>query len=193
VSWARIYPDEHHVNMEGIAYYNNLIDELLGYGIEPMLTIFHWDLPQYIQNYGGFTNASNVKFFEKYADTLYEHFGDRVKMWITINEPWVFCILGHGIGVHAPLMKNLQYECGHNVLNFHAAAFHLYKRKYAMKQKGEIGMSIVSHYFYPFRDEDTQFTELNMEFMLGWFAHPVLSANGDYPKVMIVCKDPSIL
>lgn len=77
--------------MKGIEYYSKLINGLIEKGIEPIVTIYHWDLPQYIQDLGGWTNPMIVEYFREYADALFLHFGSRVKRWITINEPSVFC------------------------------------------------------------------------------------------------------
>lgn len=77
--------------MKGIEYYTKLIDGLLEKNIEPLVTIFHWDLPQYIQDLGGWTNPLIVDYFREYADVLFYHFGSKVKNWITMNEPSVFC------------------------------------------------------------------------------------------------------
>lgn len=97
LAWSRIIPiggRDDPVNEEGIAFYNKLIDGLLARGITPWLTLYHWDLPQGLQDrYGGWLNKEEVsKDFERYARVCYERFGDRVKNWITLNEPWVITI-----------------------------------------------------------------------------------------------------
>lgn len=114
--------------------------------------MFHWDLPQYIQDLGGLTNPIFVDYFEHYADVLYQHFGDRVKRWITFNEPFIFCIEGYATGRFAPNVKAPgvgEYLCGHHTLQAHAAAYHLYKQKYFDKQKGQVGINLVSRSHYP--------------------------------------------
>lgn len=144
------------LNAKGIEYYDRLINDLLANNIEPIATLYHFDLPQYIQDLGGFANPLLVDYFRFYADVLFEHFGDRVKKWITFNEPLNFCIDGYGSGKLAPGVKALgigEYLCAHHVLQAHAATYHLYKQKYFDKQQGHIGISLNTRFFYP-RDEN---------------------------------------
>lgn len=94
LSWSRIIPDGGRadaVNEEGIAFYNSLIDALLRRGVTPWVTLYHWDLPQTLHDrYGGWLNVEeSQKDFERYARLCFERFGDRVKNWITLNEPWI--------------------------------------------------------------------------------------------------------
>lgn len=93
ISWSRILPDGDatNVNEKGIEYYNKLIDGLLEQNIEPMVTMFHYDLPSRLQLLGGFSNSIIVEYFEAYANLLFERFGDRVKYWVTFNEPYIIC------------------------------------------------------------------------------------------------------
>lgn len=140
------------VNQKGIDYYNKVINELLANGIQPYITLYHWDLPQYIQDLGGFASPIVIEHFRNYADILYKNFGDRVKKWITFNEPFNFCVQGYGIGIVAPLVKGMgvdEYLCAHHMLQAHASAYHLYKAEYVGKQKGEIGISLNTDHFYP--------------------------------------------
>jgi len=152
ISWPRILINGTKINQKGIDYYNQLINDLIQNDIEPVVTIFHWDLPQYLQDLGGFTNPLIVNYFEYYSNILFENFGDRVKTWITINEPMTFCIGGYGKGrtgpaIYAPGIG--EYLCGHYTLLSHAAAYRLYKSKFYEKQKGEIGISLNLRYYYP--------------------------------------------
>ncbi|XP_024159524.1 beta-glucosidase 12 isoform X3 [Rosa chinensis] len=155
------------VNKEGIKYYNNLINELLANGLKPFVTLFHWDLPQALEDeYGGFLSPQIVNHFQDYAELCFKEFGDRVKDWITLNEPWSYAIGGYVIGTFAPCRcsewQNLNctggnsgtepYLVSHYQLLAHAAAVKLYKEKYQVDQMGVIGITILSHWFVPFSD-----------------------------------------
>lgn len=116
IAWPRILPtgDISNVNEKGIDYYNKVIDNLLKHNIQPMVTMYHADLPQQLQLFGGFTNAIIVDYFTAYARVLFERFGDRVKYWVTFNEPDIFCH-GYGISDEAPgtdLQGTGDYLCG---------------------------------------------------------------------------------
>ncbi|KAL3533003.1 hypothetical protein ACH5RR_006524 [Cinchona calisaya] len=106
ISWSRVLPGGNlngGVNKEGINYYNNLIDELLANGIEPYVTLFHWDVPQALEDkYGGFLSPKIVDDFREYVELCFWEFGDRVKYWITLNEPWSFSVGGYVNGTFAP-------------------------------------------------------------------------------------------
>lgn len=103
IAWPRILPngDISNVNEKGIDYYNKIIDNLLKHNIQPMVTMYHGDLPQRLQLFGGFTNSIIVEYFTDYARLLFERFGDRVKYWVTFNEPDIFCH-GYAISEEAP-------------------------------------------------------------------------------------------
>ncbi len=103
ISWSRILPfGEGAVNQAGIDYYNNLINSLLDKGIEPWVTLYHWDLPQALEDRGGWTNRDVVLWLSNYAQICATHFGDRVKKWMVVNEPSVFTGAGYFLGIHAP-------------------------------------------------------------------------------------------
>ncbi len=107
VAWPRIQPEGGgQVNKKGLDYYRRLVDGLRDRDIEPMLTLYHWDLPQALEDLGGWTSRETSKRFAEYAGVLYEEFADSVKYWITLNEPWVSAWLGYGAGVHAPGVKD---------------------------------------------------------------------------------------
>ena len=109
ISWSRILPtgtleDGGIINGKGIQHYNTLIDELVSNNIQPMVTLYHWDLPQNLQNkYGGWLDKESIsRDFLAYSDICFSHFGDRVKLWLTLNEPWTYSYLGYGEGAFAP-------------------------------------------------------------------------------------------
>jgi beta-glucosidase len=117
ISWSRILPEGiGPLNYKGIDFYNRVIDFCLELGIEPWITLYHWDLPQALQKKGGWTNREIIHWFSYYVDCCMKHFGDRVKYWMVLNEPMVFTGAGYFLGVHAPGKKGLS--------NFLAAAHH---------------------------------------------------------------------
>lgn len=109
LAWSRIIPNGiGSVSQAGIDYYNKVIDFCLACGITPWVTLYHWDLPQALQNKGGWTNREIVLWFENYVEVCATHFGDRVKNWMVLNEPMVFTGAGYFLGVHAPGYKGLK-------------------------------------------------------------------------------------
>ncbi len=101
-AWPRIRPDGGPVNQKGLDFYSRLVDELLGKGIKPWLTLYHWDLPQALEDQGGWTNRDTAYRFADYAQTVHDALGDRVPTWTTLNEPWCSSLLAYGAGAHAP-------------------------------------------------------------------------------------------
>jgi beta-glucosidase len=103
IAWPRIQPDgTGPVNPHGLDFYDRLVDELRGRGIEPIVTLYHWDLPQTLEDQGGWTNRATAEAFAEYARAVHLRLGDRVNTWTTLNEPWCSAYLGYGSGVHAP-------------------------------------------------------------------------------------------
>uniref|UniRef100_A0A224XNE6 beta-glucosidase n=1 Tax=Panstrongylus lignarius TaxID=156445 RepID=A0A224XNE6_9HEMI len=190
LSWARILPrgTKDFVNKPGIDYYNDLIDDLLANGIEPMVSLYHWDLPQHLEDRGGWLNATIIQFFEDYANVVFSAFGDRVKWWLTINEP-ISITSGYGTTELAPAL-NLHgtgdYLSGHNLLRAHAKVYHLYDKMFKPKQKGRVSFAMNGEFSFPRKNtiDDYNAAERWNQFSLGWFLHPVYSATGDYPPVM---------
>ena len=101
-SWARVRPGDRTANAKGLDFYSRLVDELLGAGILPWLTLYHWDLPQALEEKGGWANRDTAYRFAEYANDVYSALGDRVQHWTTFNEPFCSSLLGYGSGVHAP-------------------------------------------------------------------------------------------
>ncbi len=125
ISWARIFPDNSGViNEEGLKFYESLLHKLHEYSIEPMITLYHWDLPQWLEVQGGWSNPSIIDHFEKYALTLVNRFSNLCSKWITLNEPWVFLHKGFITGEHAPGIRDIHYagKSYVNILRTHTNA-----------------------------------------------------------------------
>ncbi|ESW21072.1 hypothetical protein PHAVU_005G039200 [Phaseolus vulgaris] len=199
ISWTRIFPKgKDVVNPLGVNFYNRVIDETLKNGLTPFVTLFHWDFPQALEDeYGGFLSHKVVEDFRKYADFCFKTFGDRVKNWVTLNEPLSYSLNGYNGGTFAPgrcskYVANCSagdsatetYIVGHNLLLAHETAATLYKTKYQFYQKGKIGITLPTHYFLPKYNTaaDSKAASRALDFFFGWYAHPV--TYGDYPESM---------
>ncbi len=187
LSWSRIMPEgKNTINEEGVNFYNEIIDELLENNITPWVTLYHWDLPLALQlEDDGWLGESIIDYFVEYADVCFKRFGDRVKNWITLNEPWVVAILGYGHGVFAPgrVSEVEPYKVAHNLLLAHAYAVDHYRTNYS-SQNGSIGITNNCDWREPLTDSksDIDASQRALEFFLGWFADPIYL--GDYPQVM---------
>ncbi|KAI5634549.1 glycosyl hydrolase family 1 domain-containing protein [Phthorimaea operculella] len=191
LSWSRLLPNgfANEINEAGVQYYNNLINEMLKYNIEPMITLYHWDLPQKLQDLGGWTNPHIIDWYTDYARICFELFGDRVKNWITINEPHEVCYKGYSDASLAPLYTYggyADYMCAKYLLLAHAKAYHIYDNEFRSIQGGIIGITLSAHWYEPATDseDDISAAEDAAEFNWGLYANPIFTENGDYPEVM---------
>ncbi|KAI7731778.1 hypothetical protein M8C21_009173, partial [Ambrosia artemisiifolia] len=178
-------------NLEGISYYNKLIDELKANDIEPFVTLFHWDLPNALEEeYKGFLSSKIVDDFVNYAEICFWEFGDRVKNWVTLNEPYRFAYGGYVQGIFAPGRggnnqdsdpETEPYIVSYNLFNCHAAAYTKYQEDFKDVQKGQVGITLDTNFFKPFRGkdnkDDVQAVEYAYDFMLGWYLEPITSGN----------------
>src|SRR5215207_10037804 len=123
-SWSRVRPDGGPVNAKGIDFYSRLVDELLGAGIKPWLTLYHWDLPQSLEERGGWANRDTAELFRDYALSVHDALGDRVDVWTTLNEPWCSSFLSYTGGAHAPGRQDVAagLAAGHHLLLAHGLA-----------------------------------------------------------------------
>jgi beta-glucosidase len=130
IRWPRIFPEgTGPVNRAGTSFYDRLVDAMLAAGIEPFVTLFHWDLPASLARLGGWSNRDIAGWFGDYATTMANVLGDRVRYWVTLNEPFVVAAEGHLVGHHAPGLRNI-FATGqsvHNQLRAHVAGFHALK------------------------------------------------------------------
>ncbi|KAJ8982454.1 hypothetical protein NQ317_010194 [Molorchus minor] len=174
ISWPRIfptgYPDE--VNQAGVDYYTNLFEELKANDVEPMVTLFHFDLPQTLENdLGGWLNSDTIDLFAQFAEVCFKLFGKFVKVWATFNEPKQVCGAGYGSGGYAPgVVSNGigNYICARNILLAHAKAWHIYNDTYKSQYGGKVSMVIDSDWYEPGSDseEDVEAAERTRQFQV---------------------------
>jgi beta-glucosidase len=183
VSWPRIQPDGQGVpNQAGLDYYSRLVDRLLELGIRPAVTLYHWDLPQALQDKGGWTTRDTADWFAEYAAIVASALGDRAKQWITINEPWVIANLGYRTGEHAPGIKDSQQaaDATHHLLLAHGRATRAIRA--ARSDVGEVGITLN---MAPIRAADPSAAGLAAEIDAennGAFLDPIL--HGRYPAAL---------
>ncbi len=125
VSWPRVQPDGRgRVEPRGLDYYDRVVDGLLARGIDPMLTLYHWDLPQALEDEGGWLSRTTAEAFADYADVVHDRLGDRVRTWATLNEPWCSAYLGYGSGRHAPglTVGGKAHRAAHHLVLAHGLA-----------------------------------------------------------------------
>ncbi|MCL2440633.1 MAG: GH1 family beta-glucosidase [Treponema sp.] len=184
IAWPRILPEGRgKVNKEGIAYYRRLCDELHKNGIHTCATIYHWDLPQPLEDEGGWTNRSIVEAFEEYAKICYSELGDVVDMWITINEPYCIAYLGYLHGVHAPGYRDQKkaLAAAHHVNMAHGAAVKEY-RKTGLKAPIGITWNPITPRPATNKPEDREAADFSRAFNTEIFIFPCLGKG--YPEIL---------
>ncbi len=183
IAWSRIYPDASgKVNKKGLQFYEELVDELIANGIEPIITLYHWDLPQWIQEEGGWAGPTVVDHFVTYARTVFDALGKRVKKWITHNEPWVVAFVGHYAGRHAPGHKDLSeaVRASHNLILSHSKTVLMFREM--LGNNGEIGITLNLYPVDAATDspEDRAAARFVDGYHNRWFLDPVYK--GKYPE-----------
>lgn len=200
ISWPRVFPKGTGVvNWEGVKYYDNLISELLKLGIEPYVTLYHWDMPQALEDsIGGWLSPQIVEPFARYARFCFERWGTKVKHWITFNEIHSFAGAGYYTGVMAPGRCSAPYgNCSqgnsltepyivsHHALLSHAQVVDIYRKEFQADQHGVIGITTDCTWYEPLDQgsaSDKQAAEYSVQAFLGWYLDPIFF--GDYPASM---------
>jgi beta-glucosidase len=182
IAWPRIIPDgDGAVNLLGLDYYERVVDALLGAGIIPFVTLYHWDLPQALQDEGGWGNRAIVDAFVRYVDVVVSRLGDRVKQWMTHNEPWCISILSHELGRHAPGLtdRKLALQVAHHLLVSHGLAVPLIRDRCTDAQ---VGIVLNFNPAYPVTDSeaDAKLTRLYHAKFNRWFLDPLVGRG--YPQ-----------
>jgi beta-glucosidase len=176
IAWPRVVPDgDGPVNDAGLDYYDRVVDALRAANIEPFVTLYHWDLPQGLQDRGGWTDRATVDAFIRYADLVVARLGDRVKYWATHNEPWCVSILSNYIGEHAPGLHDLKLalHVAHNLLVAHGRAVPVIRERCP---DGKVGIVLNFSPAYPATDseEDRQATRIADDQHNRWFLDPIM-------------------
>lgn len=186
IAWPRIIPEgTGPVNPAGLDFYDRLVDALLNKGIKPFVTLYHWDLPQALQDAGGWPNRDLVGYFADYATVVARSLGDRVHHWITFNEPWVFAFLGYSTGEHAPGLTDLAaaIQTAHHSLVAHGTATD------AIRAYGDaetrVGMTLNLSHVDPATDSqaDLEAAQRYDGYLNRWFLDPLF--HGHYPEDML--------
>jgi beta-glucosidase len=185
LSWPRILPQGHlHVNDRGFDFYDRLVDSLLALNIEPFITLYHWDLPQALQDLGGWNNRDVCGYFADYAAMAVRRLGDRVRNWITINEPWVIATNGNITGEHAPGLTDSKtgMQVAHHLLVGHGMATQAIR---SSRSDASVGIAISLRPADP--DSDSEEARAHANYLWqkdsAWFLDPLFKA----------CYPPTIL
>lgn len=190
ISWPRVLPQGRGaLNPQGLEFYDRLVDALLAAGIVPNATLYHWDLPQSLQDLGGWPNRDVTDWFAEYAKIVFDRLGDRVPLWSTFNEPWVAAALGYGQGVFAPGIADAsqQYQTAHHLLLAHGKALQIFRQgNYA----GKIGIVLNTALHLPAseREEDRAACQRVKDDELNFFTEAIY--RGAYPQDFIAWIGP---
>lgn len=190
ISWPRVMPDgAGRINQAGLDFYARLIDRLLQKSIVPMATMYHWDLPQALEDQGGWGSRETSYRFAEYAEVLGRALGDRVHLWATLNEPWCSAFLGYGTGEHAPGHRDwgVAVRASHHLLVAHGLAVKAFRS--AAPSGARVGIVLNPSHVYPETEGEADLAAARL--MDGhqnrWFYDPVLK--GRYPGDMLNCYE----
>lgn len=182
LSWPRILPEgKGRINPKGLDFYDRLVDALLQNNIQPFITLYHWDLPQALQDEGGWARRDTAFYFADYTAVVAHRLGDRVKHWITHNEPWVVAWIGYGWGEHAPGIRNekVAIQVSHHLLLSHGLAVEVLRD---LSPQSEVGITLNLSPVHPATDseEDKLSAWRHDGFLNRWFLDPIF--RGAYPE-----------
>ncbi len=199
ISWARIFPDNSgKVNEKGLRFYVDLVNELIAAGIEPICTLYHWDLPMWLHEQGGWQNENNVSHFVQYAETVVKRLSDKICYWVTFNEPQCFVGAGYGSGGHAPFMQLSAADMAivtRNVMLAHGCA--VQKMRQVAKQPLKIGFAPTCAIITPKQNTPEDIEAAKKEtfdnvqpYSVAWWSDPIVL--GKRPKGMEFLSDDDL-
>ncbi|CEF70427.1 Glycoside hydrolase, family 1 and Glycoside hydrolase, catalytic domain and Glycoside hydrolase, superfamily domain-containing protein [Strongyloides ratti] len=191
ISWSRILPqgDSLFINKKGIEYYDKLINGLLNINVEPIVTMVYYDIPLVLEDMGGWMNDKIQDYFYEYAILLFDRYNDKVKYWITIEDPYSMIMNGYGgtiekwaPGGYEQLGNTSIYNGFYNILKCHGKVGKLYKEKY---NNGMIGISFTSFPIFPLTDIDINRSDMIFHLSFGLLGNPIFGKNGNYPNEVL--------
>lgn len=180
LAWPRLFPDGRRREQRGFDHYDRVLDALLERGIEPVVTLYHWDLPQALQDEGGWVSRDTAARFAECAAAAFDAFGDRVRWWLTVNEPWIVGLLGYLHGLHAPGVKDDvrgQVTVFHHLLLAHGLAVQAFRPR-----EGRIGLAPNLAPHYPASPDDEKAAHASDGYVNRWFLDALY--RGSYPDDM---------
>lgn len=186
IAWSRIFPEGFgNINKRGLEFYKNLIELLIENQIIPAATIYHWDLPQKLQDIGGWANPKIVEYFGEYANCLFNELGDKVKLWITHNEPLVVTQCGHLYGNHAPGIKDpkIAYQVAHHLLMSHGQAVKKFRELNLPNSQIGITLNLLPFYTIKNTDDNLYARDLHHANTNRLFLDPLFK--GSYPDILV--------
>ncbi len=182
MAWPRIIPQDGVVNQEGLKFYEQIIDECHARGLKVFVTLYHWDLPQYLEDKGGWLNRETAYKFEQYANVVSEYFGDKIDSYATLNEPFCSSYLGYRWGIHAPGIKGERegFLSAHHLMLAHGLAIPHMRKNAPNAMHGCVFNATPA---YPLNDSDVAAAEYSDAEGFHWFMDPVLK--GEYPQLVL--------
>ncbi len=183
ISWPRLITKEGTLNPTGVAFYIGILDELNRRNIKPFVTLYHWDLPQHLEDKGGWLNRETAYKFEKYTDLVTKAFGNRVHSYATLNEPFCSAFLGYEAGIHAPGKVGKEYgkKAAHHLLLAHGLAMKVLQKNSPDTLNG-IVLNFTPCYSASNKLEDIKATKYADDYFNQWYAKPIL--DGNYPEIL---------
>ena len=184
IAWPRIFPEKGVFNQKGMDFYKRLLEDLHNHHISPAVTLYHWDLPQWVEEEGGWRSRETIPYFVDYAETMFRELGDMVPLWITHNEPWCTSFLGHAFGQHAPGHTDWReaLAVSHHVLLSHGEVVDVFRHS---GQKGKIGITLNLTPTEPgtSQPDDQALAQIVDGNSNRWFLDPLF--HGAYPEDMM--------
>lgn len=182
ISWPRVFPEGHgQVNQKGLDFYDRLVDKLLAAGIQANATLNHWDLPQALQDAGGWPNRDTTDWFAEYAQVMFDKLGDRVAMWATHNEPWVVAFMGYAQAAFAPGIADYSQalQTAHHLLLSHGKAVRVFRQG---AHRGQIGIVLNINHFDPLSDSPADIAACRRQYEQDTAIFTAPLFQGTYPQ-----------
>jgi len=183
VSWGRVVNENGSINEQGMAFYIAILDKLIERGIKAFVTLYHWDLPQHLEDKGGWLNRETAYEFQKYTEVTIQAFGDRVHSYATLNEPFCSAYLGYEIGIHAPGIKGKEFgkKAAHHLLLAHGLAMKSLK-KFSPNTLNGIVLNFTPCYPASASSCDIKAAEFADDYFNQWYIKPIFDAK--YPEIL---------